>query len=82
MGLTGGIIDATDYLDQNAYANDDHPFYGAEIGYRLTIAAGEGDYRVIFDGGNTGLQRVQVAAAYCRRVMNRHFALTGKRLVG
>jgi len=24
LGLTGGIIDATDYLDQNAYANDEY----------------------------------------------------------
>lgn len=24
LGITGGIIDATDYLDDNAYANDEH----------------------------------------------------------
>ena len=102
LGLTGGIIDATDYLDQNAYANDEYTqfmnaalvngpngfapsydiggavewemgvwyangvvmnigtndagynynFYGAEVGYRLNIDLGEGNYRIIYEGGN------------------------------
>jgi porin len=206
LGLTGGIIDATAYLDQNAYANDEYTqfmnpalvngpngfapsydiggavewemgafyangvvmnvgendagynynFYGVEIGYRLTTGLGQGACRIIyeggdnaflnpdgttledrtivflsvdqqlgefvgawirlgwgdddaavdatnlysggidiggglwgrgddnigigcafFDGGNTGLQRVQVAEAYYRLVMNAWLALTG-----
>jgi hypothetical protein len=102
FGLTGGIIDATDYLDQNAYANDEHTqfmnpalvngpngfapsydiggavewamgsfyangvvmnvgendagynynFYGAEVGYRLTTGLGQGVCRIIYEGGN------------------------------
>jgi len=206
LGLTGGIIDATAYLDQNAYANDEYTqfmnpalvngpngfapsydiggalewgldavyangvvmnigqndaghnynFYGGEVGYKLSTGLGEGTYRIIyeggqdafpdptdttledrsivflscdqqfgenfggwirfgwgtddaavdatnlysggidlggslwrrgtdnigigyafFDGGNTGLQSVQVAEAYYRLVMNDLFALTG-----
>ncbi len=206
LGLTGGIIDATDYLDQNAYANDEYTqfmnpalvngpngfapsydiggavewqqgafyangvvmnvgandagynynFYGAEIGYRLNTELGQGACRIVyesgynaflnsdgttledrsivflsidqhlgeivgawvrlgwgdddaavdaanlysggidiggglwgrgednigtgyafFDGGNTGLQHIQVAEVYYRLAMNAWFALTG-----
>ena len=102
LGLTGGIIDATDYLDQNAYANDEYTqfmnaalvngpngfapsydiggaaewergalyangvvmnvgendagynynFYGVEIGYRLTTGLGQGSCRIIYEGGD------------------------------
>jgi porin len=97
LGLTGGIIDSTDYIDVNAYANDEYNqfmnealvnaptgfapsydiggaaewefdnfdltvlgmnvgenddghnynFFGAQIGYRLNTALGEGNYRLI-----------------------------------
>jgi porin len=97
LGLTGGIIDATAYIDENAYANDEYTqfmnealvnasngfapsydiggaaeweagswditalgmnvgenddgsnynFFAAQIGYKLTTALGEGNYRVI-----------------------------------
>lgn len=105
IGLTGGIIDATGFLDQNAYANDQNTqfmnsalvngpnvflpsydvggaaewelgpfgvtgvymnvgqtdaatgdnnfnFYGLQLSYRLETSFGEGNYRVIVDGGS------------------------------
>jgi hypothetical protein len=101
LGVTGGIIDATGYLDQNAYANDEYTqfmnpalvngpngfapsydiggavewslgamyingvvmnigenddgynytFFGTEVGFTLTSVWGEGNYRVIYEGG-------------------------------
>jgi hypothetical protein len=100
LALSGGIIDATDYLDQNAYANDEFTqfmnsalvnasnaflpsydkgaaaewqsgnwslnavymgiggnegmpsfnFYGAQVGYRLPLSIGEGNYRINVNG--------------------------------
>ena len=102
LGLTGGIIDATDYLDENAYSNDEYTqfmnealvngpnvflpsydiggaleweisnfsvrgvimnvgenddgnsfhFYGAQLGYTLTIPLGEGKYRLVVGGSD------------------------------
>ncbi len=102
VSLTGGIIDATGFLDENAYANDEqtqfmnsalvngphvflpsydtggavqweygpftakgvfmnvgendpatgdnnYNFYGAQVGYRLETAMGEGNYRLMVD---------------------------------
>lgn len=99
LDATIGIIDATDYLDENAYSNDeytqfmnealvngpnaflpsydaggalgwsagpwslrgvimkvnenddgnDYTFYGAQLGYTLQSALGEGNYRVVVD---------------------------------
>jgi hypothetical protein len=99
LAATAGIIDATDYLDENAYANDEYTqfmnealvngpnaflpsydpggalvwntdswslrgvvmhihenddgngytFYGAQLGYTLHTALGEGTYRVLLD---------------------------------
>lgn len=104
LGITGGIIDATAYLDQNAYANDEYTqfmnpalvngpsgfapsydiggalqweigsfhangvvmnigenddgynynFYGFEMGYLINTALGEGTYRIIYEGGQNG----------------------------
>ncbi len=101
LGVTGGIIDATAYLDQNAYANDEYTqfmnpalvngpngfapsydlggavewsygnlyvngvvmnigenaaginynFFGAEVGYLLKTGLGEGNYRIVYEGG-------------------------------
>jgi porin len=97
LGLTGGIIDSTAYIDENAFANDEYSqfmnealvngpngfapsydiggavewevgnfditamgmnvgenddgnnyhFFGAQIGYKLSTAMGEGNYRLI-----------------------------------
>jgi porin len=102
LGLTGGIIDATAYIDENAFANDEYTqfmnealvngpngfapsydiggavewevgdfditamgmnvgenddgnnynFFGAQIGYKLSTALGEGNYRVIGQYGS------------------------------
>jgi porin len=99
LGLTGGIIDSTDYLDENTYANDEFTqflngalvngpnaffpsfdiggslewdygnfffnlvgmnigeneignnwhYWGAQIGYTINTALGEGTYRLIVD---------------------------------
>ena len=100
LQITGGLIDAADYLDDNAFANDEfgqfmnealvnsptaflpafdlggaleweigqlaaravvmdiggdgedpgHHFYGAQLGYRLDLGMGEGNYRVAVTG--------------------------------
>jgi hypothetical protein len=119
LDATIGIIDATDYLDENAYSNDeftqfmnealvngpnaflpsydtggalvwntgpwslrgvvmnvnenddgnDYTFYGAQLGYTLQSALGEGNYRVLVDrtskdfhdsNGNSGRERASV----------------------
>jgi porin len=101
LRVTGGIIDSTDYLDDNTYSNDEYTqfmnealvngpqsflpsydaggaleldvgrwsargvvmnigenddgvnytFFGAEVGYTLISALGEGTFRIIYEGG-------------------------------
>jgi len=80
LSLTGGLIDATDYLDDNAHSNHEYtqfmnaalvkasngffPSYDIGIGYAY------------LDGGNLDIDRTQVAEMYARFQLNRFFAFT------
>jgi porin len=46
LGLTGGIIDATDYLDENVYANDEYTQFMNEA-----LVNGPNGFAPSFDGG-------------------------------
>lgn len=46
LGLTGGIIDATDYVDENAYANDEFTHFMNEA-----LVNGPNGFFPSFDGG-------------------------------
>ncbi len=60
LGATLGIIDSTDYLDENAYANDEYTQFMNEV----------------FVNGNQDLDKTQVAEIYYRLVMGDHVAPT------
>ncbi|MBW1946076.1 MAG: carbohydrate porin, partial [Deltaproteobacteria bacterium] len=59
LGITGGIIDATDYLDDNRYANDEHTQFmnaGLVNGPDFLLPSYDYGGALEFEFGNTALQ--------------------------
>ena len=66
MGLTGGIIDATDYLDDNAYANDEHTQFMNEAlvnGPNAFFPSYDWGAAAEFDTGNLSIRGVVMAVS-------------------
>jgi len=71
LGISGGIIDAADYLDENAYAGDEdtYNYYGLQFGYLLNTILGEGNYRIIVDWTNREFEDPQGRKGQARKAM-------------